>query len=153
MRLALTALAAASLAAPSLALAQDTEDAPEAIAEPAPDFIAMAEELQNPAKQRELALMLRTVSEVLLDLPLAPLMESVSEVSEDVTGEPAPEVDPDATLRSMAPEAENVPEQIEENLPRALDAMGSMAEAFQQMMPALHQMAERMKDAVPTRAE
>ncbi len=150
MRLALTALAAASLAATSPAFAQDAEDTPEVIDAPATDFSAMAEELQDPAKQRELALMLRTVSEVLLDLPLAPLMNAIDGVAEQTGEIDLPDVDPDTTLRTLSPEADAIPEKIEENLPRALDAMGSMAEAFEQMMPALQQMAERMKDIAPS---
>ena len=81
--LVLTALCAAVVAAPAPLLAQDASDdvvlAPQE--EPAP-FAEMAEELQDPAKQRELALMLRTLSEVLLDLPLAPLMEAMGNVAE-----------------------------------------------------------------------
>lgn len=146
-KLVLSALAATALTAPAPLLAQDEAevDAPLALEEPDSDFSDMAERMQDPEKQREMALMLRTMSEVLLDLPLAPLMNSMREIA----GEEAPKVDPDATLRSVAPAAGRVPEQVEKNLPRALDAMGSMAEAFETMMPALKDMAERMKDAAP----
>ena len=140
------AIAAAAFAAPMPLLAQDEEaEAPLALEEGDAPFSAMAERMQDPEYQREMALMLRTMSEVLLDLPLAPLMEAMG----DVAGEDAPDVAPDATLRSMAPEADRVPEEIERNLPRARDAMGSMAEAFQTMLPALEQMAERMRDVAP----
>ena len=152
--LVLTALCAAVVAAPAPLLAQDASDgvvlAPQD--EPAP-FADTAEELQDPAKQRELALMLRTLSEVLLDLPLAPLMEAMGGVAERTGEAELPDMDEDATLRTLSPDAEAIPEQIEENLPRALDAMGSMAKAFEKMMPALQQMAEKMKDAAPADAE
>ena len=146
-KLVLSALAATAVIAPAPLLAQDEAevDAPLLLEEPDIDFSDMAERMQDPEKQREMALMLRTMSEVLLDLPLAPLMNSMNEIA----GEEAPKVDPDATLRSVAPAAGRVPEQVEKNLPRALDAMGSMAEAFETMMPALKDMAERMKDAAP----
>jgi len=146
-KLVLSALAATAVTAPAPLLAQDEAevDTPLLLEEPDSDFSDMTERMQDPEKQREMALMLRTMSEVLLDLPLAPLMNSMSEIA----GEEAPKVDPDATLRSVAPAAGRVPEQIEKNLPRALDAMGSMAEAFETMMPALKDMAERMKDAAP----
>lgn len=144
-KLVLSALAATAVTAPAPLLAQAEVYPPLLLEEPDSDFSDMAERMQDPEKQREMALMLRTMSEVLLDLPLAPLMNSMSEIA----GEEAPKVDPDATLRSVAPAAGRVPEQIEKNLPRALDAMGSMAEAFETMMPALKDMAERMKDAAP----
>ena len=140
-RYLLPAFAVAALAAPAPLLAQDAqEDAPQDVEAREVPFSAMAERMRDPGYQRDMALMLRTMSEVLLDLPLAPLMEAMG----DVAGEEAPEVAPDATLRSMAPEADRVPEEIERKLPRALDAMGSMAEAFGTMLPALEQLAERM---------
>ena len=147
----LSALAASAVAAPMPLLAQDEAetDAPLALEEPGEDFSGMAERFKDPEQQRQMALMLRTMSEVLLDMPLAPLMEALNDVGGEVAGEDAPEVDPDATLRSMSPHADRVPEEIEKNLPRALDAMGSMAEAMEKMMPALKDMAERMKDIAP----
>ncbi|MBX7539534.1 hypothetical protein [Qipengyuania sphaerica] len=150
-KLVLTALSAAAIAAPAPLLAQDAEaDEPLALEDPEKPFSEMAEKMKDPERQRQMALMLRTMSEVLLDMPLAPMMEAMGEMSKDMTGKDMPDVDPDATLRSMSPQAERIPEEIEENLPRALDAMGSMAEAFEKMMPALQEMgevmAERMKD-------
>ena len=84
--------------------------------------------------------------------PMSGFAETFSQYIMEVQpggGSDAPEVDPDATLRSMSPHADRVPEEIEKNLPRALDAMGSMAEAMEKMMPALKDMAERMKDVAP----
>lgn len=145
-KLILPALATVAFVAPTSLLAQDASDETiVALEERESPFSEMAERMRDPEKQRQMALMLRTMSEVLLDMPLAPLMNSVGEIA----GEDAPRVDPDATLRSVAPEADRVPEEIEKNLPRALDTMGSMADAFEQMMPALEQMAERLRDAAP----
>ena len=145
-KLIFPALATAAFVAPTSLLAQDASDETiVALEERESPFSEMAERMRDPENQRQMALMLRTMSEVLLDMPLAPLMNSVGEIA----GEDAPRVDPDATLRSVAPEADRVPEEIEKNLPRALDTMGSMADAFEQMMPALEQMAERLRDAAP----
>ena len=150
-KLVLTALSAAAVAAPAPLLAQEADaDEPLALEESETPFSEMAEKMKDPERQRQMALMLRTMSEVLLDMPLAPMMEAMGDVSKDMTGKDAPQVDPDATLRKIAPDASRVPVEIERNLPRALDAMGSMAEAFEKMMPALQEMgevmAERMKD-------
>lgn len=145
-KLIFPALAIAAFVAPASLLAQNASDETiVALEERESPFSEMAERMRDPENQRQMALMLRTMSEVLLDMPLAPLMNSVGEIA----GEDAPRVDPDATLRSVAPEADRVPEEIEKNLPRALDTMGSMADAFEQMMPALEQMAERLRDAAP----
>ncbi|MXO48806.1 hypothetical protein GRI69_11115 [Erythrobacter vulgaris] len=145
-KLVLTTLASTALLASAPAFAQDADtQEPLALEERESPFSDMAERMRDPENQRQMALMLRTMSEVLLDMPLAPLMNSLGEIA----GEDAPKVDPDATLRSVAPQADRVPEAIEKNLPRALDTMGSMADAFEQMMPALEQMAERLKDAAP----
>ena len=153
-KLALTVLAVTTVAAPLPLLAQDAK-APLALEDAGTQFSDMAEKMKDPERQRQMALMLRTMSEVLLDLPLAPLMEAMGEAGAGVTGEEAPQVDKDATLRSLAPGSARVPEEIEKNLPRALDAMGSMAEAFETMMPALkamgRQMAEQMEEAAPDR--
>ena len=152
MRFVLTALVSASLAVPATGHAQETAaQETEALETKAPerDFSALAEELQDPDKQREMAMMLRTVSDVLLDLPLAPLMEAVNDVAKEAGDTAVSKVDPDATLRQLAPQTNVITDQIEENLPRALDAMGSMVKAFDAMMPTLQHMAERMKDAVP----
>lgn len=49
----------------------------------------------------------------------------------------------------MAPEAGRVPEEIERNAPRAMQAMSKMAGAMEVMMPALRDMAQQMKDRLP----
>lgn len=105
----------------------------------------MAERLSDPETQQQMAMMVRAMSEILLDMPLAPMMEAMSEVA----GEEAPAVDPDTTLRSMAPASGRVPEEIERNMPRVMETMGKMAEGLDKMTPAMRQMAERMKDALP----
>lgn len=139
----LTVIAAAALAAPAPLLAQDAELPPLELAEE--DEADLAEKFSDPEYQRQTALMVRTMTEVLLDMPLAPLMEAVGEMA----GEDTPKVDPDATLRSLAPGASRVPEQVERNLPRAMETIGSMAEALEAMKPALQDMAERMRKSLP----
>lgn len=143
----LTALAAAAFAAPAPVLAQDADLPPLELAED--DEAALTEKFADPEFQRQTALMVRTMTEVLLDMPLAPMMDALGEAGANLTGEKPPKVDPDATLRSLAPGASRVPEQIERNLPRAMQTMGSMAEAFEAMKPALRDMAERMRETLP----
>lgn len=139
-KLVLTATAAAAFVVPLPAFAQDAKAADESR-----PMSEMSERLSDPATQQQMAMMVRALSEILLDMPLAPMMEAMSEVA----GEDAPAVDPDTTLRSMAPASDRVPEEIERNLPRAMEAMGKMADGLDKMTPAMRRMAERMKEALP----
>lgn len=139
-------LAAASLvaiAAPMPAFAQETET-PLDVEEPV-ELADLTDKLSDPERQREVALMARAISEVLLDLPVAPLMEAMGQI----TGEEAPMVEPGTTLRSLAPQAGRVPEEIERNLPRAMDAVSAMAGAAEIMLPQLRELAQRLEETIP----
>lgn len=139
-------LAAASLvaiAAPMPAFAQETEAALE-VEEPV-ELADLTDKLSDPERQREVALMARAISEVLLDLPVAPLMEAMGQIA----GEEAPMVEPGTTLRSLAPQAGRVPEEIERNLPRAMDAVSAMAGAAEIMLPQLRELAQRLEETIP----
>ena len=150
-KLILAIMATAALAAPMSLSAQEVVEIGEPIhnQDASQDLSGFAERMQDPNTQRELALMVRTMGEVLLDLPIAPLVAAAGEMSEDLTGKDLPPVDPDATLRKIAPLSSRAPEEIERNLPRALNAMGSMAKALETMAPTLRDMAARMKTITP----
>ena len=109
----------------------------------------LAETLADPARQQELASTLAVLSEVLLDLPLAPLVEPLAKAAGDAVGEEPEPVDPEMTLRRMAPQAGEIGRTIENRLPGAMNGMASMAKGLSSMLPALEQMRERMKDALP----
>ncbi|WP_370031752.1 hypothetical protein [Qipengyuania mesophila] len=141
MRSIVLPAALAAFAVPVPALAQD---APQAA--PAP-LAELADQMRDPARQREMALMLQAMTEVLLDMPIAPLAQAAA----DMAGEKADEIDPDTTLRSMAPEAGRVSEEVARTVPRAMQAAGSMAEGMAAMTPMLREMAKRMRDAMPPR--
>jgi hypothetical protein len=127
------ALAAVTLSAP--AFAQD--DTGQAAAR-------TAETLRDPAVQQRMADGMAAASEALLDVPLAPLARAVAEAA----GEDPRAVDPDMTLRSVSPNASDVPAEIHDKLPRMMGAMAGMAGGMSAMIPALREMAERMRDAV-----
>lgn len=136
------ALPALALAAP-LPLAAQSADEP--VTEEQESLSDMTDKLSDPQNQQQAAMMLRAMSEVLLDMPVAPMMNAMR----DIAGGDMPEVAPNTTLRSMAPEAGRVPEEIERNAPRAMQAMSKMAGAMEVMMPALRDMAQQMKDRLP----
>ena len=142
MRLIPLALFAAVMPLP--AFAQDAELLAPEEAE-ATSLEQMSDKLSDPARQQELAMMARAMGEVLLDLPLAPLTEALAEIA----GEEAPAMDQGTTLRALAPEASRVPEEIERNLPRAMQAMSALAGAMEAMAPELRAMARRFEEALP----
>ena len=120
--------------AASPALAQDPDPALGKTA------AAMADRMSDPAIQQELAFTLSTLSQVLLDLPIAPLAKAAA----DMAGENAPAVDPQMTLRKVAPKADKVPQVIERELPLAMEQMAGMAGGIEEMMPALRDFAQQM---------
>ena len=130
MRRLILALPLLAIAAP--AAAQDTQA----------DLAHMAQTLGDPARQEALA---RAMADVLLDLPLAPIMGPLAEAA----GEDPRTIDRDATLRKMSPAAGAVPRQIERQLPRAMGAMAGMSGAVAVMLPQLRETAQRMRDALP----
>lgn len=130
----ITALVALAAPLPALAQVSDAE-------------IATAEveaTLKDPVAQAAIAEGMAAASEALLDIPLAPLAKAVAEAS----GEDPDYVDPDMTLRSVSPDAQDAPDRVRESLPRVMGAMGSMAGGMGAMIPALREMADRMRAAV-----
>lgn len=134
MRRLILAAALLPLAAP--AVAQDTQG----------DLDAMARTMGDPVRQEAMARALGTMAEVLLDLPLAPILGPLAEAA----GEDPRSVDPDATLRKVSPGAGEVPRQIERQLPRAMGAVAGMSGALASTLPALRDAAERMREALPS---
>ena len=133
MRSLILALPLLALSAP--ATAQDTKA----------DLDHMARTLGDPARQAALARAMGAMAEVILDLPLAPIVGPLAEAA----GEDPRDIDSDATLRKMSPAAAEVPRQIERQLPRAMSAMSGMSGAFAGMIPVLREAAERMREALP----
>lgn len=136
MRTPIAAVAFVALAAPFPALAQESETE-QVTAE-------IERTLGDPAMQDAMAEGMAAASEALLDVPLAPLARAVAQAA----GEDPGAVDPDMTLRSVSPEAEDVPYRVRESLPRMMGAMAGMAGGVGAMVPALREMAERMREAV-----
>lgn len=132
------ALAICALSVPASAQGGDGEGA-----DPAP-LAGLSETMGDPARQRELALMLRAMTEVLLDVPIAPLAQAAA----DMAGAKARDIDPDLTLRKVAPGAGAVGERIERDLPRAMATVGSLADSLAAMTPLIEDMAGRLREGV-----
>ncbi|ABC64364.1 hypothetical protein [Erythrobacter litoralis] len=135
--------AATMLALPAPALAQDfVVDIDDRSAEE--KIGVLSDTLRDPMLQAQAADTLGALSQVLLNLKIAPFVEAM----EQATGEPVYDVDPDAELRDIAPEAERLPDAIESELPRAMDRMAGMGDAFTTLLPALRDMARQFEQAV-----
>lgn len=108
-----------------------------------------AETLSDPVRQQEIAGTLSVLTEVLLDLPLAPIIEPFADVVGSATGEPVEPIDPDTTLRQMAPGASDLSGEIQQNVPEAMDRMAAMSGSLAALIPALRDMSERLREALP----
>lgn len=133
MRRLILAAALLPLAAP--AAASDTER----------DLDQVARTMGDPARQEALARAVGAMAEIVLDMPLAPILGPIAEAA----GEDPRSVDPDTTLRSVSPGASVVSRQIERELPRAMGAAASMSGAFAAMIPQLRETVDRLRAALP----
>lgn len=139
MRKILIAIAAISLATPAWA----HEPVPTASMETGARELAQT--LGDPVHQQELTRSIQTLSDVLLDLPLAPIARPLAEAA----GSDPRSVDPDLTLRRLSPRASAVPGAIGRELPRAMDSMARMSDAMARLAPALQSALQQFEDAMP----
>ena len=105
------------------------------------------EQMRDPAYQRDMALMLQAMTEVLLDMPIAPLAQAAAEMASEKTRD----IDPDLTLRRVVPQTDRVGDEVARTVPRAMQAAGTMAEGLAAMAPLLRDMAGQLRGAIPPR--
>lgn len=118
---------------------------PAAAQDVGPELDRMARTMGDPVRQEAMARAIGTMTEVLLDIPLAPIIGPIAEAA----GDDPRNVDPDATLRKMSPGAGEVSRLIERELPRAMGAMAGMSGALADTIPALREAVERVREALP----
>ena len=149
-------LAAASLVAmPLPAFAQvagDYEDAADyddaEYAEPEidpADLESLSATLSDPETQAKLAVMMRALTGMMMDMKVAPIARAAAEMA----GEDTEAIDPDTTLREYAgEEAEDMPDRVQEELPAMLERMAGMTGLFENMIPLLREMAAGMGETI-----
>jgi hypothetical protein len=136
MRLILPVLAAVS--ASTAAPARGAEE----------DVARLAEELNDPAAQAQISAMVETMSTVLLDMNVAPMLRAKAQIE----GTDPEAVDPGLTVRDLAgPEAEEAPREIAHRVPQMMGAMATLAIALEQMLPQLRAIGDAV--AVPPRRD
>jgi hypothetical protein len=131
MRIVLPALAIASVLAPLPALAADD------------DAARIAGELNDPARQEQMAAAIEAMMGALLEMPAAPLINA----AKTMAGEPTGDVDPDQTIGDlMGPDATEAPREFAHRLPQMMGAMATLATTMEAMLPELRAMGERMAE-------
>ncbi|KLI64957.1 hypothetical protein [Aurantiacibacter marinus] len=137
MRLPLITVALFFGAASTPAFAQAAGEAPMA---------AVAEALEDPATQDQVALTAAALVGVLMELPVGTLAQAASEA----TGEGGPAIDPDARVRDLVGmEGRDAPQQVAQRLPEMMTALAGMAGALQGMLPQLRELADRLPEMLP----
>ncbi|QUL36860.1 hypothetical protein [Erythrobacter sp. JK5] len=104
----------------------------------------LSDRLGDPQFQDQAAVMAQVFVSAMLDLEVGPFADAIDRA----TGGAGPDIDPDARVRDLAPEAEDLPERLSESLPVAMNAMSAMTEGMRDMLPAFRDMAERMREAI-----
>jgi hypothetical protein len=133
MRIVLPALAAFGVLAPLPALA-----APR-------DAARVAEELNDPVRQEQMAAAAEAVTTAVLDMPAAPLLRA----AKTVAGENPDYVDPDLRVGDLVdPETADAPYEFAHRLPRMMGALAGAAATIETMLPELRAMGDRIAEDV-----
>ena len=144
MRKMIFTLAAGAALAPLPALAQDDLPSDESV------LARAADEMSDPVRQEQVAVMTEAVMASLLEVPIGKLLQSAATIA----GEDPDEIDPNTTLREVAgPEADEAPRQLAAAVPRMMDAAGALAGAFETLLPELRRIGEDIARKLPETAE
>ena len=139
MRKIVLALASAATLAPLPALA--AEDQPDNSG-----LARAAEEMRDPVRQEQVAVMAEAVIASLLEMPVGNLLRSAAEIA----GEDPDEIDPNTTLREAAgPEADEAPRLAAKALPKVMNATGALAGAIETMLPEIRRIGEDIARSLP----
>ena len=138
MRKFVVALAAGTALVPLPALAQDAaEDS---------GLARAAEEMRDPVRQEQVAVMAEAVIASLLEMPVGNLLRSAAEIA----GEDPEEIDPNTTLREAAgPGADEAPRLAARALPKMMSATGALAGALGTMLPEMRRIGEDIARNLP----
>lgn len=138
MRKFVVALAAGTALVPLPALAQDAaEDS---------GLARAAEEMRDPVRQEQVAVMAEAVIASLLEMPVGNLLRSAAEIA----GEDPEEIDPNTTLREAAgPGANEAPRLAARALPKMMSATGALAGALGTMLPEMRRIGEDIARNLP----
>ena len=131
MRIVLSALIVAGALSPATALAAEG------------DAARVAEELNDPVRQEQMAAAAELVTGAVLDMPAAPLLRA----ARTIAGEDPDYVDPDVRVGDLVgPEAADAPRAFAHRLPQMMGAMAAAAATMEAMLPELRAMGDRIAE-------
>jgi hypothetical protein len=131
MRIVLPALAAFGALTPLSALAAPGEAA------------RVAEELNDPVRQEQMAAAAEAATTAVLDMPAAPLLRA----AKTIAGENPDYVDPDVRVGDLVdPETADAPYEFAHRLPRMMGALAGAAATLETMLPELRAMGDRIAE-------
>ncbi len=116
---------------------------------PIPAFAApgeaarVAEELNDPVRQEQMAAAAEAATTAVLDMPVGPLMRA----AKTIAGEDPEYVDPDLRVGNLVdPETANAPYEFAHRLPQAMAALAGAAAMLEAMLPELRAMGDRIAE-------
>ena len=131
MRLVLPALAVAGALSPATALAAPG------------DAERVAEDLNDPVRQEQMAAVAEAATTAVLDMPVGPLMRA----AKTMAGEDSEWVDPDLRVGDVVgPEAADAPREFAHRLPQMMGALATAAATMEAMLPELRAMGDRIAE-------
>lgn len=128
---------AALLPLPALAAEDPSEDS---------GLARAAEEMRDPVRQEQVAVMAEAVIASLLEMPIGKLLQSAATIA----GEDPQAIDPNTTLREAAgPGADEAPRLAAKALPQVMSATGALAGALETMLPERRRIGEDIARKLP----
>jgi hypothetical protein len=131
MRIVLPALIVAGALAPAPALAREG------------DAARVAEDLNDPVRQEQMAAAAEAVTTAVLDMRAGPLLRA----AKTIAGENPDYVDPDLRVGDLVgPEAADAPYEFAHRLPQMMGALATAAATMEAMLPELRAMGDRIAE-------
>ena len=126
---------------PTLVFARALAPVP-VLAAPA-DAARVAEELNDPVRQEQLATAAEAMTTAVLDMPAAPLLRA----AKTIAGEDPDYVDPDLRVGDLVdPETADAPYEFAHRLPQMMGALATAAATLELMLPELRAMGDRIAE-------
>lgn len=131
MRIVFSALVLAGALAPVPALAAPG------------DAARVAEELNDPVRQEQLATAAEAMTTAVLDMPAAPLLRA----AKTIAGDDPDYVDPDVRVGDLVdPDTADAPYEFAHRLPQMVGTLAGLAATLELMLPELRAMGDRIAE-------
>ncbi len=103
----------------------------------------VVEEMNDPARQEQIAAAAEGIAEAVMAMPAGPLLRA----AETMAGRDPEAVDPDLRVGDLVgPEAADAPREMARRMPAMMGAMASLAGAMDAMLPELRALGDRIAE-------